>query len=193
LQAISESFGLTRERVRQIVQQWTDENLHLDRIWPAPPVLQSLVHQLSLQESWDEDQLNALLASKFQTFWTQPRQLIAKLLYKFDSAAAPSQLDVSELLTLDSRGAKDNLPSKKSVQQAILRCSAKSCFALIDDVISDLAVIFPGTSAEDLRIAIQTHAMHGNLPLGYVCDSGLFHAHSPCLLGLASYRLMKSV
>lgn len=172
LQAISDSVGVTRERIRQIVQQATPVNAQLDRVWPPAPIVHSALLQISLRKSWDDEQLGALLDTEFHTHWKSPCQTMTKILSKLEVEPSHALLNESELVSIDDARAKFVFPTKTEVRRSVLHTGGMSCFSLIDDVVDDLASIFPDIPEEDLRATIRDNAIYGNLPLNYVFASG---------------------
>lgn len=172
LQAISDSVGVTRERIRQIVQQALNKDAGLDRVWPTPPILKSLVTQISLRKTWDDEHLNTLLFTEFNTRWNNPCQTIIRVLEKYESKPSLALLKETDLVSINDVRVEFNFPTRQEIRKSILHSGGMSCFALIDDVIDNLAPRFPEIPRDDLRQAIRENAIYGDLPFDYVFASG---------------------
>jgi hypothetical protein len=179
LQTISEKLGVTRERVRQIFQKWMNSDMELDRIWPPPPIFRSLIDQLSKSEIWDNQQLQVLLASEFNTDWKNPCTTIAALLSKIETDLPLVLVNQNTLASPNYLEDRSQLPSQSVIRRSILHCGAKSCFALIEDVLEALTAKFPDIPRDDLRLLIRANAVYGNLPMDYVFASGREDQISP--------------
>lgn len=172
LQAISDLVGLTGERVRRIFLQWTNVEAELDRVWPMPPILDSLLTQISQNPSWGDERLKALLETEFHAYWKSPCQTVSNILQKFEISPSLALLNKNELVPANSTRGKFDFPSAQVIRRSILHSGGKSCFSLIDDVVDDLSASFPDIPADELRQIIRENAIYGNLPLGYVFASG---------------------
>ena len=172
LQSISDSFGITRERVRQITRQWTHQDVELSRIWVAPLLIESLFELLSTRQSWNDDDLNHLLDTEFQTQWTSPSQTVSLIMKMVRHEPTFTLLTETELVSFNDSRVKFNLPKKHDVRRAILHAGSMSCFALIDDVLHELSMKFPDIPKDVMNQVIREEAVYGYLPLDYVFSSG---------------------
>jgi hypothetical protein len=179
LQSISDRFGITRERVRQIVQQWTRPDIQLSRVWTTPPIIQQLLNLLSMREFWDDAELNSLLIKEFQTQWKSPSKTISTILKMVQYEPTFDLFTETELVSVNDSRIKYNLPTKQEVRRAILQSSSMSGFALIDDVCQALSLNFYDIPQDVLKRVIRDEAIYGHLPLEYVFASGRKDQMSP--------------